>query len=40
LADLYDVEAEDDLMYAWLQPGARRADMAAVDSVFAELSPP
>ena len=37
LADLYDVEAEDDLMYAWLQPGVRRTDTAAVDSVLAEL---
>jgi hypothetical protein len=35
LADLYDVEAEDDLMYGWLEAGERRtAHEAAVDSVF------
>ncbi len=37
LTDLYDIESEDDLMYAWLQPGERRADTAAVDSVFTSL---
>jgi len=37
LTDLYDIESEDDLMYAWLQPGERRADTAAIDSVFTSL---
>jgi hypothetical protein len=36
LEDLYDAEAEDDLMYAWLEAGERRApNEAAVDRLFA-----
>jgi hypothetical protein len=38
LADLYDVGAEDDLMYAWLEAGERRTpNEAAVDRLFASL---
>jgi hypothetical protein len=38
LEDLYEVEAEDDLMYAWLEAGQRRTGHeAAVDSVFGSL---
>ncbi len=36
LTDLYDVEAEDDLMYAWLETGQRRTpNEAMVDRLFA-----
>jgi hypothetical protein len=35
LEDLYDADAEDDLMYAWLEAGERRTpDEAAVDRLF------
>jgi parallel beta-helix repeat protein len=38
LEDLYDVEAEDDLMYAWLEAGERRTpNETAIDRVFALL---
>ena len=36
LADTYDIESEDDLMYAWLAAGERRTpNEAAVDRLFA-----
>jgi hypothetical protein len=36
LEDLYDVESEDDLMYAWLEAGERRTSLAdGADAVFA-----
>jgi titin len=38
LEDLYDVDAEDDLMYAWLEAGQRRSpDETVADRVFAML---
>jgi hypothetical protein len=41
LEDLYDVEAQDDLMYAWLEAGERRTpDEAAVDSLFGSFDQP
>ena len=37
LPDLYSDEAEDDLMYAWLEPGVRRFSLEAslADEAFA-----
>jgi len=38
LEDIYDIESEDDLMYAWLEAGERRTpNEAAVDRLFGSL---
>ncbi|MFP6614236.1 MAG: hypothetical protein VB835_18140, partial [Pirellulales bacterium] len=39
LDDLYDAGEEDDLMYAWLQPGMRKTSTSAAiaDEAFADL---
>ena len=38
LEDLYDDDAEDDLMYGWLEPGVRQTSLEAslADEAFAQ----